>query len=156
MRQINRRYLRQHISYINQAKNMGDYLIVLIATDLATEKNKGFHYNDENTRRDMVFSLKGVDKAVIGAPYDKNNPMYIFQIFKKYKIDVLALSFDDRLGIKEVEKQIKLLNLDHPIKVIPCKKYSGKIFDKYEWYRKFGKSYKNILGSVDHKYKTFK
>lgn len=60
-----------HLDFFKQAKELGDYLIVSVGTDLNVEKFKGrkpLFTQDE--RLELISNLKIVDEAVMGAAND--------------------------------------------------------------------------------------
>ncbi len=78
-----------HIHTLRTAKNLGDVLVVVVARDSTAERLKGKKpLHDENTRRDMVASIKYVDVALIGHEHD------IFKTVEYVKPDIIALGYD--------------------------------------------------------------
>ena len=64
-----------HVSYLNQAKLMGDYLIVGLNSDRSVKKLKGDDrpFNNENDRAFILDNLKSVDFVTIfneDTPYE--------------------------------------------------------------------------------------
>ena len=64
-----------HVSYLNQAKLMGDYLIVGLNSDKSVKKLKGDDrpVNNENDRAFILDNLKSVDFVIIfneDTPYE--------------------------------------------------------------------------------------
>lgn len=64
-----------HVSYLNQAKLMGDYLIVGLNSDKSVKKLKGDDrpVNNENDRAFILDNLKSVDYVIIfneDTPYE--------------------------------------------------------------------------------------
>ena len=55
-----------HLAYLEEAKKMGDELIVVVATDKTVLQRKHNPVTPQNMRRELVASLKPVDSAVIG------------------------------------------------------------------------------------------
>lgn len=54
-----------HIKYLEKAKSLGDYLIVMVTSDKEARKYNKNPYYDEKTRMYMVSSLKFVDKVLL-------------------------------------------------------------------------------------------
>jgi len=69
-----------HENYLEQAKALGDQLIVIVARDETVKKVKGRKpmYNERKRLRD-VSECKAVDKASLGNADDK------YKVIKKYK-----------------------------------------------------------------------
>lgn len=78
-----------HENYLQQARTLGDQLIVVVARDETVKKVKGAApmYNERKRLRD-VQSCKHVDRAVLGNADDK------YRVIKRYAPDVLALGYD--------------------------------------------------------------
>lgn len=78
-----------HESYLRQAKEQGDYLIVVVGRDDTVKKVKGENPdNRERKRLKAIKSLEYVDKAVLGSHTDR------FKQIIKHKPDVIALGYD--------------------------------------------------------------
>jgi len=54
-----------HIRYIQEAKMLGDYLIVVLNNDNWLRKKKGKEFMKEADRKEIIEAIKGVDKVVI-------------------------------------------------------------------------------------------
>lgn len=78
-----------HENYLQQARALGDQLIVVVARDDTVKKVKGQPpmYNERKRLRD-VQNCKHVDRAVLGFTDDK------YRVIKKYAPDILALGYD--------------------------------------------------------------
>ncbi len=88
-----------HLSFLEQAKKYGDYLIVVIARDRNVKKLKGkWPRKKEKVRWQKVKSLSFVDKAILGQLRDK------FKIIKEYKPSVVCLGYDQIVDIQELKK----------------------------------------------------
>ena len=81
-----------HLHYVEQAKSLGDELIVVVAHDDTVRKQKHEPVTNQELRRRMVEGLKPVDKAIVGNP--PNIP--IFDILDSVKPDVIALGYDQK------------------------------------------------------------
>jgi cytidyltransferase-like protein len=78
-----------HIHTLRTAKSLGDVLVVVVARDSTAERLKGKKpLHDENTRLDMVASIKYVDVALLGHEND------IFKTVEYVKPDIIALGYD--------------------------------------------------------------
>ncbi|MBR6038579.1 MAG: adenylyltransferase/cytidyltransferase family protein, partial [Candidatus Methanomethylophilaceae archaeon] len=55
-----------HISYLEQAKSMGDELVVVVACDATVREKKHEPITPERMRVRIVGSLKPVDRAIVG------------------------------------------------------------------------------------------
>ena len=79
-----------HLHYMEQAKSLGDHLVVVVAHDDTVRKRKHEPVTGQDLRRRMVEGLKPVDEAVIGNPPD----VPIFDILPAVKPDIIALGYD--------------------------------------------------------------
>jgi cytidyltransferase-like protein len=78
-----------HIETLEQARSLGDVLVVSVARDATFERNKKRKPNHvETLRRDLVASLRMVDCAVLGSESD------IFETVELLKPDIIALGYD--------------------------------------------------------------
>ena len=59
-----------HLHYVEQAKSLGEELVVVIAHDETVRKQKHEPVTGQDLRRRMVEGLKPVDKAIIGNPLE--------------------------------------------------------------------------------------
>lgn len=78
-----------HENYLEQARALGDQLVVVVARDETVKKvkNAAPMYNERKRLRD-VQNCKHVDRAVLGFADDK------YRVIKKYAPDILALGYD--------------------------------------------------------------
>ena len=81
-----------HLHYVEQAKSLGDELIVVVAHDDTVRKQKHEPVTNQELRRRMVLGLKPVDDAIIGNP----PTVPIFDILDVVKPDVIALGYDQK------------------------------------------------------------
>jgi FAD synthetase len=79
-----------HLHYLEQAKELGDHLTVVVAHDETVRKRKHEPITGHELRSRMVAGLKPVDEVVIGNPPD----VPIFDILLVVKPDVIALGYD--------------------------------------------------------------
>ena len=104
-----------HLHYLQEAKKMGDELIVVVATDKTVRQCKYTPVTPQNMRRELVASLKPVDRAVIGTDDDP------LDIVEEIQPDIIALGHDQSFpGLQE-----KLSQRGLKANVVQCSKYSG-------------------------------
>ena len=99
-----------HLSYFEQARKFGDFLIVVVARDKNVLKIKGRRPQDnERTRLKKVGKIKIVNKVVLGDLFDK------FKAIENEKPAVICFGYDQKVGkslLKKIEKlQIKTKRL---------------------------------------------
>jgi D-beta-D-heptose 7-phosphate kinase/D-beta-D-heptose 1-phosphate adenosyltransferase len=76
-----------HMSYLREAKKLGDYLIVVIDGDDRTKAKKGKPFLPAKVRRDIIKEFKFVDKVYI----ENDN---VKRALKKFKPDIFAKGWD--------------------------------------------------------------
>jgi FAD synthetase len=96
-----------HISYLKQAKSLGDELIVVVACDDTVRKNKHEPITPEKMRVEIVDSLKPVDKAILGKEGD------IFDVVREISPDIIVLGFDQAFGENDLKKKLAANGLKH-------------------------------------------
>ena len=101
-----------HLHYMEQAKSLGDYLVVVVAHDDTVRKRKHEPVTGQDLRRRMVEGLKPVDSAVIGNPPD----VPIFDILPVIKPDIIALGYDQEHAEDRIRSQLDELGY-HNIEV---------------------------------------
>lgn len=80
-----------HRSFLEQARKLGDTLIVSIARDVTVTRLKGATpLHSERKRRAAIAALPFVDRAVLAA----TNPAQRYSIIKRFKPNVIALGYD--------------------------------------------------------------
>lgn len=77
-----------HLFYLEEARALGDELIVVVATDKTAIARKHEPINPEDMRLRMVSALKPVDKAMLGYEDD------IYKIVLEIKPDIIAIGHD--------------------------------------------------------------
>ncbi len=96
-----------HIHTLNAAKELGDVLVVVVATDktaMKMKKRKPLH--DQKLRKQLVNSLSAVDLCVIGNEDD------IFKTVEFVKPEIIALGYDQVHQEKFITDGCKRINLD--------------------------------------------
>jgi len=79
-----------HISYLNEAKSLGDYLIIGVNSDSSIKKLKGSDrpINNENDRAFLLDNIKAVDFVVI---FEEDTP---YELIKEIIPDYLVKGGD--------------------------------------------------------------
>ena len=125
-----------HLHYLQEAKQMGDELVVVVATDETVRKYKHDPITPQEVRCEMVAALKPVDQAVIGSTTDT------LKIVEEIQPDIIALGYDQLLG----DLPDKLQKRGLQAKIMRCSPYIGsdlngtrkiidKIYKKKEFYK---------------------
>ena len=106
-----------HISYLQQARALGDELIVVVACDDTVRKNKHEPITPESMRVRIVGSLKPVDKAILGKGGD------IFGTVREISPDIIVLGFDQTFREEELKRKLEENGLGH-IRVARAAEYA--------------------------------
>jgi len=96
-----------HIYTLNAAKELGDVLVVVVATDNTSEKmkkRKPLHSQDQ--RQELVESLAMVDLCLVGQEDD------IFKTVDRVRPQIIALGYDQVHQEKFITDGCKKINLD--------------------------------------------
>jgi len=102
-----------HLYFLEEAKRLGDELVVVVARDQTARRLKHEPYVPEHIRRQMVEALKPVDRAILGSATD------IYQTVVDVKPDIIALGHDQMWNEAEVERECARRGV--PVKVLRLK-----------------------------------
>ncbi len=120
-----------HVFYLNEAKSLGDKLIVIVARDKTVKKlKKQQPLNSEQQRMDFVKKIPIVDKVFLGKDFFSDK----FEIIEKIKPQIIAFGYDHPHNEKEIKKELEKRGLNCKIKRMkahhPEKYKSSKIKEK--------------------------
>lgn len=108
-----------HVHYLEEAKKLGDELVVVVARDSTVRKEKHEPITPEEFRRDLVESLKPVDRAVLGGEGD------MFKVVEELRPDIIALGYDQYHDAERIEAELKKRGLD--IEVVRLDELNGDL-----------------------------
>ncbi|MGA1821833.1 MAG: 3,4-dihydroxy-2-butanone-4-phosphate synthase [Thermoplasmatota archaeon] len=108
-----------HLHYLNEAKALGDELVVVVARDSTVKEMKHHPVTDERIRRQMVEGLKMTDWAVLGYEGDR------IRIVRELQPDVIALGHDQLPDEKRLREELSETGLD--IEVVRLTKSTGDL-----------------------------
>lgn len=108
-----------HVHYLEEAKRLGDELVVVVARDSTVRRQKHEPITPEEFRRHLVESLKPVDKAVLGGEGD------MYQVVEELKPDIIALGYDQFHDAERIEEELKERGLD--VKVVRLSELDGDL-----------------------------
>lgn len=95
-----------HIKYLEKAKSLGDYLIVMVTSDKEARKYNKDPYYDEKTRMYMVSSIKFVDKVLLrDKNIDKNDII-------DNKVDILVTTNAEPYKFDYLKEYCEVIYLD--------------------------------------------
>jgi D-beta-D-heptose 7-phosphate kinase/D-beta-D-heptose 1-phosphate adenosyltransferase len=95
-----------HIEMMQEAKALGDKLVVILNNDNWLKKKKGFAFMDEKERRAIIEAIRYVDEVVITSHPENPGDMSVCAELEKIKPDIFANGGDrkpDGDPIPEVE-----------------------------------------------------
>lgn len=120
-----------HLHYLQEARKLGDELVVVVATDEMVRKRKHQPIISAEMRLEMVRGLKPVDDAVLGDPVDQ------LKSVERLRPDVIALGYDDYHKVEELKARmaqrgltpevVRITKFDHDLD--GTRKIIRKIFD---------------------------
>lgn len=111
-----------HRNFLKQARQKGDYLIIVIARDQTVEKiKKNKLLNNENNRLEAIKNSGLADKVILGDLRNK------YQVIKKYKPDIICLGYDQEYFVDNLEKKLRQYKLDRT-EVIRLKPFKANIY----------------------------
>ena len=99
-----------HLYFLEQARQLGDELVVVVARDQTARRLKGEPYVPEHLRRQMVEALKPVDRAILGSQSD------IYSTVLTVRPDIIALGYNQVWNEKEIEAECARRGV--PVKVV--------------------------------------
>ena len=106
-----------HKNLLGQAREYGDYLIVVIARDKTVEKVKErLPQNNENIRRQVVIESNLADEVILGSLENK------YEAIEKYKPDVICLGYDQEAFTENLREKLEKFDLNKT-KIIRLKSY---------------------------------
>lgn len=88
-----------HLHYLQEARDMGDELVVVVATDETVRQRKHSPIMPEDMRQELVAALKPVDRAVVGHRGDQ------LRIVEELHPDIIALGYDQ--GIEGLQQKLR-------------------------------------------------
>lgn len=91
-----------HIFYLEQARKLGDKLIVVVAKDINVTRIKGkAPRQNENIRLARIKELDIVDKTLLGNEKDR------LRVVEENQPNIIALGYDQQVDVKALKKRFK-------------------------------------------------
>ena len=100
-----------HLEYLRMAKELGDFLVVIVNNNFQCKLKKGKHFMDENDRVEIVKALRFVDEVFLSVDKDRT----VCKSLEEIKPDVFA-NGGDRATSEVPETPV-------------CKKFNIKMVD---------------------------
>ena len=122
-----------HLRYLQEARERGDELVVVVATDATVRRRKHEPITPERMRLELVSALKMVDHAYLGTDGD------MFTVVERIRPDIIALGYDQDFDERQIEEALRQRGLE--VKVVRLSKHgedlngTRKIISKIiDWY----------------------
>ncbi|MCX6651007.1 MAG: FAD synthase [Methanomassiliicoccales archaeon] len=122
-----------HLRYLQEAKDLGDELVVVVATDATVRRRKHEPITPDKMRLELISALKMVDQAVLGSDGD------MFSVVERIRPDIIALGYDQDFDEKRIEETLAKRGMK--VKIVRLSKHGGdlngtrKIIGKViDWY----------------------
>ena len=107
-----------HLWYFEEARKLGDELVVLVTSDKHASDTKRVPKHDERERLALVKNLRLVDDAFVG-----NYPYSIAGTVERARPDVIALGHDQPYD--EEKLAAEFADAGHPVVVRRIARYTG-------------------------------
>jgi len=95
-----------HVYFLNEAKKLGNFLVVVVANDRLNKKKYGARALPAKKRKANIEKLGIADKVVIG------REKHFGKALEDYKPDVIALGFDQSMPVKTKIKVTRIRKLE--------------------------------------------
>ncbi|HLC79510.1 MAG TPA: adenylyltransferase/cytidyltransferase family protein [archaeon] len=110
-----------HISYLTQARGLGEKLVVVVATDLNVEKIKGKKpFCSEQERLQLVGALAVVDEVVLGQEQD------MIKSVEKVNPNIVALGYDQNPPDEKLKEIFASRKIN--VKIVRLAPYKPEIY----------------------------
>ena len=73
-----------HLELFNKSKEFGDYLVVIVNSDLQRELKGSNEFQNEDERLEIISSLKPVSQAIISIDKDRTQCETLRMLYEKY------------------------------------------------------------------------
>ena len=108
-----------HLHYLQEAKELGDELYVVVATDATVRRRKHEPITPERMRVELVQALKPVDKAILGNEGD------MYETVRSIEPDIIAIGYDQAFSERELEAELRKRGLK--AQVVRLSKYEDDL-----------------------------
>jgi FAD synthetase len=108
-----------HLHYLQEAKELGDELVVVVATDSTVRRRKHEPITPERMRLELVQNLKPVDRAFLGREGD------YLDVVLEIRPDIIALGYDQKFDEKRISSE--LVNRGLKVDVIRLSKHEDDL-----------------------------
>jgi FAD synthetase len=106
-----------HLYYLNEARKLGDRLVVVVARDETASRLKRRPIVPEHLRLEMVRGLKPVDEAVLG---DRDD---FYKVVETVRPDIIALGHDQAHDPERIRLDLEDRGMKAQVVRLPCLKH---------------------------------
>lgn len=93
-----------HVRLFNEAKKLGDELVILLNNDNWLKLKKGFAFMPEKERKEIIESFTAVDRVVLSSHKKNTKDISVIEDIRLIRPDIFAKGGDRHTGnIPEVE-----------------------------------------------------
>ena len=111
-----------HENFLQQARNHGDFLRVVMARDITVSKIKGYAPKySEQERMNIIKKSALADEVVLGSLNDK------YKVIRDYRPDIICLGYDQKFFIDDLRKELDKSGLNKT-KIIKLNPYNPGIY----------------------------
>lgn len=95
-----------HLYFLKQAREQGNYLIIVVAKDETVKILKGrAPLNNEKERQKNLKNTNAAEKVVLGGKGDKYN------VIRRYSPNCICLGYDQKFFIDSLEKEFPKISI---------------------------------------------
>ena len=127
-----------HLHFLEKARELGDELVVVVATDNRVRELKHEPVTPQEMRADLVAAFRPVDRAVVGKEGD------MFSIVEEIEPDIIAIGYDQEHDEEKIKAMLAERGLDVRVVRLPkldadldgTRKIIRKICEVYSFQKK--------------------
>jgi D-beta-D-heptose 7-phosphate kinase/D-beta-D-heptose 1-phosphate adenosyltransferase len=130
-----------HIRMFQEAKRLGDELVIILNNDHWLQKKKGFVFMPEKERAEILLATKGVDRVVLTDHFPHDTDRSVVRMLRQIRPNIFA-NGGDRESAKDIPEQE--LCADLGIEMVFGVGFGGKV-QSSSWLTKNTKGPENAL-----------
>ena len=131
-----------HIRYMQEAKKLGDRLIVVINNDNWIRQKKGKEFMPETERKEIIEAISGIDEVIISSHPKNPKDMSVSKEIKKIKPDIFANGGDRKPEQNDIPSSEYVVCKELGIKMAFNVGRGGKIRSSSELLKEYSKCIK--------------
>ena len=143
-----------HVRYIQEAKKLGDKLIVVLNNDNWLRAKKGKEFMPEQERKEIIEAIAGVDEVIISSHPKNPRDMSVCKELIKIKPHIFAKGGDrDEKDAQDPKSSLYKENQIHKklgIQIVFNVGYGGKIRSSSDLLKEYSLNQDKDLGRASH------